>query len=287
MGGGARGWRDVPWLVAALACGLLAAACAPAGPTPSPTPPAVPAGLDPGHALVVVEELGGPTFIMDTFDPRTVTLYADGTLIASDPGRNLMLSTVSTTLAPDALAEAWGTVVGSGLATNRLLELPGLFDAGTTQVTVDDGSAITRLQVYALGLDPVEGQATFTPGDAALRANATRAINLLRGMAGREPYAPPALLLWSGRYEEAPSGLQPRLAAWTAPVDLLTAGVATPRNPIYARCVRLEGDDAAAVAALVSTLSPETIVEQAGTRYAIAVRPIYPDEGAAVTCAGS
>jgi hypothetical protein len=66
-----------------------------------------------------------------------------------------------------------------------------------------------------------------------------------------------------------------------------TAGVATPRSRVHARCVRLEGDDAAAVTALVSTLAPETIVEQAGVRYAVAVRPIYPDEGAAVTCPGS
>jgi len=224
---------------------------------------------------------------MDTFDPRSVTLYADGTLIASDPGRNLMLSTVSTALGPDALGEAWATVVGSGLAVDRLLELPGIADAGTTQVMIDDGRAVTRLQVYGLGLDSVDGEPTFPPAEAALRANTSRAVGLLRGMAGREPYAPPALLLWSTRYEEAPSGMQPRLAAWTAPVDLAAAGEATPTKPIYTRCVRLEGADAATVSALVSTLAPDTVVEQAGIRYAIAVRPIYPDEGAGVTCAGS
>ncbi len=277
----------VPALVVLLGLAAVLGACAPAGPSPTPSPPDLPAGLDPGRAIVIVEELGGPTSIMDTFDPRSITLYADGTMIASDPARNLMLSTVSTTLAPAALDEAWATVVGSGLATNRLLELPGLADAGTTQVTVDDGTAVTHLQVYALGLGPVEGQPTFPPDEVALRANTGRAIGLLRGLAGREPYAPPALLLWSGVYEEAPSGMQPRLAAWTAPVDLATAGVPTPDKPIYPRCVRLEGDAAAAVAALVGTLAPETIVEQAGFRYTIAVRPIYPDEGARVTCAGS
>lgn len=290
MARASRSWPVVPLLVGLLGLAPVLAACAPAAPSPTPAPtaaPSAPAGLDPGHALVVIDELGGPTSIMDTFDPRAVTLYADGTLITSDPARNLMLSTVSTTLAPAALDEAWATVIESGLATDRALELPGLSDAGTTQVTVDDGTAVTHLQVYALGLDPVDGEPTFPPDEAALRANTGRAIGLLRGMAGREPYAPSALLLWSGIYEEAPSGMQPRLAAWTAPVDLATAGAPTPTKPIYARCVRLEGAAAAAVAALVGTLAPETIVEQAGVRYAIAVRPIYPDEGAGVTCAGS
>lgn len=261
--------------------------CGPPAPTsaPPPTVPILPAGLDAGRALVVVEVLFGPTSILDTFDPRAATLYADGTLVASDSRRGLMLSTVSTRLAPDALEEAWAAVLGSGLATDRLLELPGLYDAGTTQVTVDDGTAVTRLQVYALGSDPVDGQPTFPPDEAALRANTGRAIALLREMAGREPFVPPALLLWSSRYEEAPSGMQPTLAAWTAAVDLAADGVPTPANPIYSHCIRLEGAAAAEVAALVRTLAAETIVEQAGVRYAIAVRPIYPDEGDAVTCA--
>jgi hypothetical protein len=274
-------------LLAGVLCLILGvAACAPAAPPPTAVP-GVPAGLDPGHALLVIDELGGPTVVMDTFDPRSVTLYADGTLIASDPGRNLMLSTVSTTLGPDALGEAWATVVGSGLAVDRLLELPGIADAGTTRVTIDDGTTVTRLQVYGLGLDSVNGEPTFPPAEAALRANTSRAVGLLRGTAGKEPYVPPALLLWWGAHEEAPSGMQPRLAAWTAPVDLATAGVGTRNVPLYGRCVRLDGEAASAVAALVNTLSPQTIVEQAGIRYAIAVRPIYPDEGAAVTCPGS
>ena len=55
--------------VALTACGAASSTPAPATPPPTP-PPAVPSGLDPGHPLVVAEELGGPTFIMDTFDPR-------------------------------------------------------------------------------------------------------------------------------------------------------------------------------------------------------------------------
>jgi hypothetical protein len=288
MGGGSRTLSAVPASLAAILAIVVAlAACGPADPRPRPSPPPVPAGLDPGHVLVVAEELGGPTFIMNTFDPRSVTLYADGTVIASNPARNLMLATVSTRLGPESLGEAWAKVVGGGLAVDRTLRLPGVFDAGTTQLTVDDGMSVTRLAIDAIGMDPIDGEPTPRPDEAALRANAREAIGMLRELAGLQAYTPPALLLWWGRYEEAPSGIRPKLAAWTAPVDLSTAGVPTPANPIYERCLRLDGADASAVGAVAGTLAPDMIVEQAGARYAVAVRPIYPDEGARVRCPGS
>jgi hypothetical protein len=118
--------------VATLSAVILIAGCASAAsPAGSPAPTA-PEGLAPGRPLIVVDALGGPTSIPDTWDPRSATLYADGTLVASDPRSGTLLATVSTRLAGAALDEAWATVAGTGLAVDRSLELPGLADAGTT-----------------------------------------------------------------------------------------------------------------------------------------------------------
>jgi hypothetical protein len=220
---------------------------------------------------------------MDTFDPRSVSLYADGTLVAPGPAGTL-LPTVGTTLDAHALDEAWALVVGNGLAIDRTLELPGLFDAGTTEIRVHDGTRLTHLAVYALGADPVDGERTFAPDEAGLRAAASHVLARLREMAGTEPWDPPAMLLWWGTYDEAPSGAPPaHLVPWMAPLDLATGGAAV-QNPLFDRCMRLDGDEAQAVAALVRTLSPDGVVEQAGTRYSVGVRPIYPDEVDAVAC---
>ena len=129
-------------MAAAVAIAVSIAACAPVAPVPSVAPTA-PDGLDPGRPLIVVDELGGPTSIADTWDPRSATLYADGTLIASDPRGGMMLSTVSAGLAGASLDEAWATVAGTGLAVARSLELPGLADAGTTRIRTDDGTSRT------------------------------------------------------------------------------------------------------------------------------------------------
>ena len=81
----------------------------------------------------------------------------------------------------------------------------------------------------------------------------------------------------------APSGIEPRVVAWTPPVDLATAG-APVDNPVYARCALVEGSAAAAVAELTRTIPVDVAVEQAGSRYQVAVRPVYPDEVGSVAC---
>lgn len=265
----------------AVAIAVSIVACAPVGPVPSVAPTA-PEGLDPGRPLIVVEELGGPIWIPDTWDPRSATLYADGTLVASDPRSGMMLSTVSTRLAGAGMDDAWATVAGTGLAVDRSLELPGLFDAGTTRIRTDDGTRRTELLVYALGSDPVDG-ATFPPDEVALRTNASWAIGRLRELASDEAWSPPALLLWWGPYEDDPGGAVASRVPWTPAVDLATAG-APAATPVWSRCAVLEGEAAAEVTGFARGVPPGIVVEQAGLSYGIAVRPIYPDELGSVAC---
>lgn len=266
---------------AAVAIAVSIVACAPVAPVPSVAPTA-PEGLDPGRPLIVVDEVGGPTSIPDTWDTRSATLYADGTLVASDPRGGTMLSTVSTGLAGAALDEAWATVAGTGLAVDRSLGLPGLADAATTRVRADDGSKRTELLVYALGADPVDG-ATFPPDELALRVNASWAIGRLRELAGVEPWAPGELVLWWGPYEDFPGGAVAPRVSWTPAVDLAAAG-APAATPVWSRCAVLEGAAAADVAGFARGVMPGVVVEQAGISYGVAVRPIYPDEVGSIAC---
>jgi hypothetical protein len=268
-------------VAAAVSVAVSLAACAPVAPVPSVAPTA-PEGLDPGRPLIIVDELGGPTSIPDTWDPRSATLYADGTLVASDPRGGAMLSTVSTRLAGTGRDEAWDTIAATGLAVDRSLELPGLADAGTTRIRTDDGTRRSELLVYALGSDPVDG-ATFPPEEVALRTNASWAIGRLRELAGREPWTPPALLLWWAPHEDFPGGAVAPRVPWTPSVDLATAG-APAMTPVWSRCAVLEGAAASDVARFTRAVPPGIVVEQGGVSYGVAVRPIYPDELGSVTC---
>jgi hypothetical protein len=271
---------------AALAICVALLGSAPVPPPPASIAPTAPSGLDAGRPLIVVDELGGPTSLPDTWDPRAATLYADGTLVASDPRSGTLLSTSVARLSGPALDEAWAAVAGTGLAVDRSLDLPGLSDAGTTRIRTDDGARRTELLVYALGLDPVEDGATFPPDEVVLRANASWAIGRLRELAGTEPWTPPALLLWWGPYEDYPGGAVAPRVPWTPAVDLAMAGEPV-ASPVWSRCAVLEGATAADVAAFARGVPPGVVVEQAGTSYGVAIRPVYPDELGAVACPGS
>jgi hypothetical protein len=268
------------FLVAAAAALLLVAAgCGPGpGPTPTPPPsfPPVPLGLDPLRPIILVDTLPNPISLPDTYDAREVVLYADGTLVVSNPAGSL-LATVTATLSPEALAGAWARVHASGLARDGSLSLDGLFDAGTTRFLVDDGTTNTEFLVYALGAEPMDGQSPFPAADSALRRNAAETIDSFRELATQAPWTPPALLLWWSGYEDFPGGAVAPRVPWTPAVDLATAGAAV-RHPIFQRCVRVDGAAAAEVAQFVRALRSDVVVEQGGDSYALGVRPIYPDE---------
>ncbi len=273
--------------VATLSAFILIAGCATAAPPAASPAPTAPEGLDPDHRLVMIEEISGWPGIEGTFDPRVVTLYADGRVVTSDPARNSILTTTAATLSPRDLDRVWAMVAATRVAQDRSLELPGLYDAETTWIRVDDGTRATTLSIYALGAEGGVGEpdgASMLPDDEiALRRNTVSLRTLLRESAGQAPYTPPALLLWWAPFDAAPSGIEPRVVPWTPPLDLATAG-APVDNPVYARCALVEGAAAAAVAELTRTIPHDVAVEQGGSRYQVAVRPIYPDEVGSVAC---
>jgi hypothetical protein len=277
--------------LAIAAAGVAVTGCAPTSPAspgvgPSAEAATVPPGLDPSHVLVRVDDAGGLPAFAAIEDPRVVTLYADGTLIVRLPAQTgSLVPTWATRLDAAGLDRAWTVATSGGLAVDRSLELPGLFDASTTVLMVDDGTRSTRLSIYGLGAEGVlDGAgATLPPDELGLRRNATSVLAGLRATAGLQPYTPPAILLFWAPFEAEATGAPPRVVPWTAPVDLAAAGVPI-QTPIWRRCALLVGAEAAAVVAVARPLPIDIVVEQAGTRYVLAIRPILPDELGTIAC---
>ncbi|HEU0243082.1 MAG TPA: hypothetical protein VFQ75_04200 [Candidatus Limnocylindrales bacterium] len=267
----------MPRVVVALAVGAIAAiALAGCGPSASPTPLALPADLPGDHVLLRVEEYGGLAGWQDASTPRRFSLTADGTLLGVTPGVSRMPAIRETHLDPAALAAAWATIGASGVARDGKLDIPGLFDADSSFITVDGGGRATTLQVYGLGVSgDVAGPGVPVPaGDVpARRAVADLLAELAVLAAGGEPVDAPRLALYIAN---AGDGLLPAVP-WTGALDLAAAG-----GPVsvagFERCAVLEGDHAAAAAEFARALPADRVVEQGGARWAVGFRPLFADE---------
>ena len=90
-----------------------------------------------------------------------------------------------------------------------------------------------------------------------------------------------ALLLWWRT--ELPGDWNVRIVTWSLPIDLATAGHPID-HPVWDRCVRLDGSEAAAVARFAESLPIDHLVEHDGARFAINIRAIHPDELDEVEC---
>ena len=100
-------------------------------------------------------------------------------------------------------------------------------------------------------------------------------------MGDREPWTPPALLMWWR--PAVPGDWNAKAVQWLAPIDLAAAGQPVD-HPVWKRCVRLDGDQAAEVAQFARSLPIDHIVEESAGRYAIVLRPIHQDEAGTVAC---
>ncbi len=72
---------------------------------------------------------------------------------------------------------------------------------------------------------------------------------------------------------------------WPLAIDLASAGHPS-GHPVWDRCVRLDGDEAAAVARFAHALPVDHLVDVAGARYTINIRAIHADEIDEVECPG-
>jgi hypothetical protein len=218
------------------------------------------------------------------------SLFGDGTVITTGaqieiyPGPALP-SMIATPVSDEGVQVLLQAALDAGLGKDAQhvdLGDMAISDMPTTVFTlvVDGETHVTT--VYALGA--VSEQPRGTSDDAwaarqALERFATQVGDLRswlpEGSVGEDaPYVPSAVRIFVGPYAGDPN-LRQEPIAWPLATDLATIGEATDQGE---RCAVLEGADLDAVLPLAeraNTLSPWT---SGGERYAIAFRPLLPDE---------
>jgi hypothetical protein len=249
-----------------------------------------PTGLPDDHVLLAIDYLVDEAVLTDVYDPRWASLTADGTLVLERENVEWILGATVTKLDAAGLERAWSAIDRSGVAIDGDLDLPGFPQWGpatTDLFHVDDGTRSTRLSIASLGSEQVFagdspwGEPPIPAAEMALRTAATQLMNDLRAIAGENPWTPPALLLWWRH--ESPADWDATILPWTPPVDLASAGNRI-NHAVWERCVRLDDDDAAAVARFAHTLPIDHLVELDGVRYGIIIRAIHPYEIDQVRC---
>jgi hypothetical protein len=245
-----------------------------------------PTGLADDHVLLAIDYIVHDPVLDGVYDPRWVSLTADGTLVHERRDVDATLGTTVKKLDTDGLDRAWAAIRRSGVDTNGNLDLPGFMSEHGPHTSfdfrVDDGTRSTRLAIDSLGSEGVYPDDPPVPaGEMALRAAATHLLDAFRAMRGEDPWTPPALLLWWRT--EVPGDWDAKIVGWSLSVDLATAGHSI-AHPVWDRCVRLDGSEAATVARFAQTLPIDHLVELDGARYAINTRAIHPDELDEVRC---
>lgn len=247
-----------------------------------------PTRLADDHILLAIDYIVDDPVLDGVYDPRSVSLTGDGSLVLERRDLDAILGTTVTKLDAAGLERAWAAISRSGIFADGNLDLPGFPQAGEPATAdvfrVDDGTRSTCLTIASLGSEGIHRGAPPVPAaEMALRAGATQLKNDLRAMGGDERWTPPAVLLWWRT--ELPADWNARIVAWPLEIDLASAGHPN-GHPVWDRCVRLDGNDAAAVARFAQSLPVDHLVDLAGARYAINIRPIHPDEIDEVECPG-
>jgi hypothetical protein len=263
---------------------LVAGGCSPS-PQATPMPVAAPTGLPADHLLLAVEEFAGmpPWAAIDM--PRRITLLSGGTLIIQEPlTHRLVPSIKQTPLDRAALDRVWAGALDAGLAKDARLEVPGLFDAETTLVHLDNGQRTTLLSIYGLGIEgdgPGDAGPAIPAAEVALRRRVRSYLAVLRRLVADEPFWPPAIALWVGSAGDGQAF--PRVLPWTAALDLGTVGEAVV-DTFWQRCVVLDGGAAREVLEIGLSLPLDAAVAQGAQQYRVGIRPIMPDEVGRVGC---
>jgi hypothetical protein len=282
-------------LVSILAVSFLAAACAGSGasgsaapsPTPSSSPKyAVEAGPD-KLTLRLTDEGGfvAPGFLLTRL-PR-FALYGDGRVIvpgpvvAISPGPLLPnLRQLHVTPAEMQMIVAAADADGL-LGPDATYTATNISDASTSVFTtiVDGGTHV--ISAYALSESGTGANATEAAARAKLQDFQAKILDLA-GFLGRpvsdaESYQPTAMRVFlSSAQAPDPSGPTPQVVTWPLVADPASTGQATANDGV--RCVALSGTDLTAFMAVARTANTLTIWTAASGRYAVSVRPLYPEE---------
>jgi hypothetical protein len=291
-------------LFSILAVPLLAAACAGSG-TAGTNPPSLSPSIQPPSAapttysietgtnklILQVREGGG--FVAPSSqltNMPTFALYGDGRVIVPGPVDamypapllpNLRVFHVTPAEIQKILAAA---DAGGLLGANANYDATGVADLGTTTFTTVVAGKVHTISAYALSAEFKSGDPTVDAARARLVAFKDKLANLT-GLLGRqmndEAYEPTSVRVFAGPAVETPStGITPQVVDWPLSLDPATAGQPAVVGSLNAslRCIALTGTDLAAFLAVARTANSATIWKAASGRYAVSVRPLYPEE---------
>lgn len=295
--------RRLAWLVAGLAVALAACTGTPAGsPAGSPVTPAPSGGPSGSSGLILrVAYVGG--FIAPNAS-RTqlplVSVYGDGRIITEGatpaiyPGP-LLPSLVVRSVGANGAAAILKAAVEAGLAGPDATYPPAPPpDAPTTVISVihDGQRTVSTFGLLApYGGSPIDGGTAG--GGAAERVRAASAALLGRLMATDsfggtvEPggrYEPQGFRLFVTPGSPAPS--DPKLArppvAWPLATPLASFGKADPLGGDGGRLGDVVGPDSATLGPILAAATQITPFTSGGKQWTIVVRPLLPDEVAAL-----
>jgi hypothetical protein len=289
------GRRTAAWSAAAGLLLLVSACATSAGgatPSPSATPPA-----DPDRLALRIERVGGflPVGVPEASLPM-ISVYGDGRVFSGGPVAaiwpgpalpNVQVRRIGT----DDVRALVDRTLAAGVGDTADLGRPGVADAATTRFTVVTSSATSVREVYAL----TEGASGTPPTGSGVSPQLTAEQQAARGklldlesaltdldrtlgagaVGAAEPYAPRAVAAvvtpWHPRATDPP---QPQ-RTWPGP-DLPGEGLG---GQAGVTCLSASGNAATALldaARRANGLTPWTSTD--GTPWAVAFRPLLPDE---------
>jgi hypothetical protein len=278
-------------LISLLGIGLIAAACSTAGATDRPgfTPAShynVATGAD--QLLLRVTTGGGllPPGVQLTHKPW-FALYGDGRIVVQGPRTEtspapLLPDLRQIQVTPAEIQKIVGEADRAGLlGPDAQFDAVDIYDASTTEFTaVVDGKTHT---ISALALDYNVTVADQAVAEARRRlAEFERGITDLAASLGREvsdaqAYEAAAMRVFPGPTNASEQDqLTRKVVAWPLTADPATAGEAAfvPQT----RCLVLTGSDLEAFRTVALTADTLTLWTYGPNRYAVYVRPLYPDE---------
>jgi len=291
-------------------------------PTPggSSTPPATPAG-SPGYAVatdptkLILRIATGGGFIAPSYLLAAVpefALFGDGRIIVPGPVAEiypspLLPNLLARRVTPAEIQKIVATADAAGLlGPDASFDALGIADAGTTVFTTVVNGKAHRISAYALseaggvgGHGPLGGP-TADPAIAAARAKLSAFRSQMsdlttflgRPVSDTEAYVPAGLRAFlsdAGPADPATDTAQPTDPAQPAVQAVawpLSANPATTGQPTTVQgtvCVPLTGGDLSSFLAVARTANATTVWTYGKARYAVTVRPLYPNESG---CAG-
>jgi hypothetical protein len=224
------------------------------------------------------------------------TLYGDGRIIAPGPTTmqypgaalpNLQTAKVSEDVIQEMLAAAKeAQLFRNGVDYGQ----PGVTDVGTTTITINAGGTTYKSAVYALGFDSAGGsgltmqQQQERAAANDFRTKLTDPTNFSAPQPAWETYDFTALKVFSQAIdttaETASTEVRPNHLPWPL-ADLATSGTAV-ENAQGLRQLIVSGDDLATIKPLLQQATEITIWESGAAKYDLWLRPLLPDEAAAL-----